>query len=130
MSEPLRLVWTGRLVSVNQWTSATIGKNKSGRTIPIIYKTTKYKQFVSVIAENLMIAHARAGNTINAGSFLSVDIEVHTYKDIDSGIKPTLDAIESSGIVANDSQIHRLKVRKIPIKKNAIETLTIEISPC
>lgn len=130
MSEPLRLVWTGRLVSVNRWTKAAIGKNKAGRTIPIIYKTTKYKQFVSVIAENLLLVRMRAGNPIDPKSALAVSIEVRTYKDIDSGVKPVLDAIEQSGIVENDSQITRLEVEKIPIARNAVETLTIEISSC
>jgi Holliday junction resolvase RusA-like endonuclease len=47
----------------------------------------------------------------------SIGVEVGTHLDIDSFIKPLLDAMQSAGVIENDKDVLELFVKKIKLKR-------------
>jgi Holliday junction resolvase RusA-like endonuclease len=107
----MRFYWRGTAVSINQ--RSTIGKTKlkTGRVIPTITKTPKYRKF----CEDLDIsftgqwAELYQHHTIKSRVVLFVKFGRGNHKghhlDVDAIIKPMQDALEHSQAILNDDLV-------------------------
>ena len=56
-----------------------------------------------------------------------VIIKVGTHLDIDSFIKPLMDAMQSAGVIDNDKNVLALTIEKTKVKKNQDNWIKVEI---
>lgn len=94
--------WSGRVVGVNRRLMTT----RRGH----IYAFAPYKGFREGLA--WCVAAAAGGQRFDGPVAVRIVFTVDWRRDIDSGVKPVLDALQDAGIVRNDLQVVRLVVEK------------------
>ena len=95
--------WEGRIGGTN----ARLGKARDGH----MYATKPYEAFRDSLAWALTAE--RKGRTLTGPVAVRIEYTVDEARDLDSGIKATLDALQDSGIIADDLQVQRLEVTRL-----------------
>jgi len=84
-----------------------------------LYVLPEYNSFKNIIKNNVSNIHIEPP--------YSISILFSAYIDIDNPIKPTLDALQESGIIDNDKNIIELSIIKSPIKRGQPGSISIYI---
>ena len=97
----IRFSWTGRIPSTNEWT-----RIRNGRP----YKTRAYQDYINNIA--LTLIEAARGKRFKGRVDISFVVALWKMRDTDNIIKPTIDAIAASGVIANDRLVRNITVTR------------------
>ena len=116
----VRFSWTGRVPSVNEWTKIRVS---SGRPIP--YKTDAYQDYIDNIA--LTLIEAARGKRFRGYVDISLTAWLWKMRDTDNVIKPTIDAIAASGIIANDRLVRNITITREYIARDEPSRIEGEI---
>jgi len=68
--------------------------------------------------ENLKIEIVKQCGNLKVNPPHYMDIQVGTYLDIDSFLKPLFDAMQESGLIKNDKDILQVNIVKTALKRN------------
>jgi Holliday junction resolvase RusA-like endonuclease len=101
-----------KLGRVNQ----KFGKNWKTNKLYLLDEYRKFKDLIQLITRKVKIDPPYA-----------VKIEVETYADIDSFIKPLLDGIQTAGTITTDKEVRHLVVLKTPGKKGRPSSLKVYV---
>ena len=102
-----------KLGRVNQ----KFGKNSKTNRLYLLKEYRDFKDLIQLITRKIRIEPPYA-----------VKIEVQTYADIDSFIKPLLDGIQSAGTITTDKEVRHLVVIKTPGKRGKPSSLKVYVS--
>ena len=93
-------------------------------SINAMYKTTKQGGFYKATAAKNWIDMAgwdikkqNRNKCITSPVYVGITMYVSRDRDVDSGIKPLLDLLQTQRVYENDSQVVHLNVRKVRVKK-------------
>jgi len=98
--------FTGTLVGVNKWHGARVVRcGKSVRAA--IYKTSEYTKFVDDISSGMRME-------FNQRPFgkchITILQTINTIRDVDSILKPVMDAMQHAGVVENDRDVEAVSI--------------------
>jgi len=83
------------------------------------------KEYVD--AKNVLKAEMMSRNIELIPSPYSITIDVGTHYDIDSYIKPLLDAMQDVKIIDNDKNVCKLTIHKTPVRRNVPNWIIVEV---
>lgn len=58
----------------------------------------------------------------------AVDISVGTHYDIDSFVKPLMDAMQEAGVIDNDKNVSYLSIKKVKVKRTQDNWIIVELN--
>ena len=114
------VTWTGKAITVNKWHGIRYAKGK-----PYISPTREYETFIDSLA--WAIRAERVGKQWEALD-LTMQCEVGPLMDDHNLLKPVCDAIQCSGLLADDREIrhrHLLPARRH--KRGQPDTIHLEL---
>lgn len=108
-----------RVIDISEIKIASINgkydKGKNGR----LYLSPKYRAF----KDELVI---RCKKTLIQPPY-EVTIDIATACDIDNAMKAILDAVQTKGVITDDSQIFRLHIKKTAIKRGELGSVKVDV---
>ena len=107
--------WSGKAVGTNKRLDTARGR---------IYRNAAYKVFL----DDLAWTFAAAGATrFERPVTVYIQEHVHGRRDVDSLIKPVLDALERSGVLASDNLVREIRAEK-QAKHGGPDRLYVEVT--
>ena len=111
----LTVTWTGKAVSVNRWHVVRRGRIAASR---------EYETFIDSLAWAIKAETSVKWAALN----LTMQCDVGPLMDDHNLLKPVCDAIERSGLLANDREIrHRILLPATRHKRGRMDTIRLEL---